>query len=180
MAEFKVEQEIVAKFKVALESKAFGYETVNKGTKAMAQKSITIIQQRTARGLDVDGKPFVKHVPAYEKRKRAMLSGRTKTGKKTKKIGGGLFWKATKYPDFLRLTGELFDDMSYEFKPQTKFVGNNLTMKWRIFIKDRSAPKAHGLEKKRKFFAIRLLKEKNEIISAFKAATRLRGTGGIS
>ncbi len=180
MAEFKVEDQLVAKFKAALENKVFGYELVNKGLVAMAKKTITIIQQRTARGLDINGKPFEKHVESWETRKRALLTGRTKTGRKTKKIGGGLFWKATKYPDFLRLSGELFDDMAYEVKPSNKFVGRNLNMTWRIYIKDRSAAKAHGLSKKRKFFGVELLKEKNQIINEFKRVTRLKGTGSIS
>ena len=180
MADFKVEEQLVAQFKVALGNKVFGYDLVNKGTVAMAKKTITIIQQRTAKGLDVDGKGFVKHVPTWEKRKKALLTGKTASGRKTKKIGGGLFWKATKYPDFLRLSGELFDDMKFEVKPVNKFVGKDLKMTWRIFIAERSAAKAHGLSKKRKFFAIKLLKEKNAIISAFKAATRLSGTGTIS
>ena len=176
MAEFKVEDQLVAKFKAALENKVFGYELVNKGLVAMAKKTITIIQQRTARGLDINGKPFEKHVPAWEKRKRALLSGKGKT----KKIGGGLFWKATKYPDFLRLTGALFDDMAYEVKPSNKFVGRDLKMTWKIYIKDRSAAKAHGLSKKRKFFGVQLAKEKNQIINEFKRVTRLKGTGSIS
>lgn len=176
---FTVEKELTAKFIAAVENKAFGYDLVNKGTKAMAQKSITIIQQRTAKGLDIDGKPFDKYTTAWETRKRALLAGKTAKGKKTKKIAGGLFWKATKYPDFLRLTGALFDDMAFELKPQSKFVGKNLTMKWRIYIKDRSAAKAHGLERKRKFFGINLAKEKAAIIAAFKAATRLKGSGSI-
>lgn len=180
MADFKVEEQLVAKFKVAMNNKVFGYDLVNKGTAAMAKKSISIIQQRTAKGLDVDGKPFDAHTTAWETRKRALLTGKTKTGRKTKKIGGGLFWKATKYPAFLRLTGELFDDMKFEVKPINRFVGKDLRMTWRIFIADRSAAKAHGLSVKRKFFAIKLLKEKNAIISAFKAATRLSGTGSIS
>ena len=175
MAEFKVEDQLVAKFKAALENKVFGYELVNKGLVAMAKKTITIIQQRTARGLDIQGKPFAKHVPAWERRKRALLSGKGK-----RKITGGLFWKATKYPDFLRLSGELFDDMAYEVKPSNKFVGRNLNMTWRIYIKDRSAAKAHGLSKKRKFFGVELLKEKNQIINEFKRVTRLKGTGSIS
>lgn len=180
MADFKVEEQLVAKFKVALGNKVFGYDAVNKGTVAMAKKTISIIQQRTAKGLDVDGKGFAKHVPTWEKRKKSLLTGKTPTGRKTKKIGGGLFWKATKYPDFLRLSGELFDDMKFEVKPVNRFVGKDLRMTWRIFIAERSAAKAHGLSKKRKFFAIKLLKEKNAIISAFKAATRLSGTGTIS
>lgn len=182
MSDFKVEDQLLAKFKAAIENKVFGYELVNKGLVAMAKKTITIIQQRTARGLDINGKPFAKHVPTWETRKRTLLTGKTKTGRKSKakKIAGGLFWKATKYPDFLRLSGELFDDMAYEVKPSNKFVGRDLKMTWKIYIKDRSAAKAHGLSKKRKFFGVQLAKEKNQIINEFKRVTRLKGTGSIS
>jgi len=176
---YSVQEELVAKFKVALESKVFGYDLVNKGVIAMAKKTISIIQLRTAKGLDINGKPFAKHVPVWEKRKRALLTGKTATGRKTRKIAGGLFWRATKYPDYLRLTGQLFDDMAYEVKPSTKFVSRDLSLKWRIYIKDRSAGKAEGVGKKRPFFGIKLAKEKNAIINEFKRATRLKGTGGI-
>lgn len=175
---FTVSQDLTAKFVAAL-GQRFGYETVNKGAKAMGATAVELIKVRTNNGIDIDGKPFDKYTPKYAKYKAKYISG------KVKKKAGSSKWAARGVYDFMRLSGDLFDDIAYKTENSTKFVGSKLNINFSVYIKSRSAPKAHGLMKKRKFFGIALsgiqkFKEEKALINAFKVATKLQGFGSIS
>lgn len=180
---YSVERDLVAKFKAYI-GQQFGYDNVNKGLEAMGKEAVAIMRNRTLEGVDVTGKPFAKLTPKYSARKQKFIAG------KTKKKAGGLAYRAKRMPDFMRLTGELFDDMSYSVVKQSRFVGNNLQLKFKLFIKPRSAPKAHGLINgsyggvPRNFFGIaesgsRKFKEQAVLFAAFKRASKIKGTGTL-
>lgn len=181
---FTVSQDLTAKFTATLQKK-FGEQATRKGVEAMGATAVELIKVRTNNGIDVDGKPFTpyskdkKGVPRYENYKRRYISG------KVKKKAGSSKWAARSVNDFMRLSGDLFDDIDYKV---TKFSQPRIglfTMNFKLYIKPRSAPKAHGLIKKRKFFGIatsgiQKFKEQNALINAFKRATKLQGFGTIS
>lgn len=180
---FTVERDLVAKFR-ALIGQRFGYENVNKGLDAMGKEAVQIMRNRTLEGVDVTGKPFQKLTPKYAVRKQKFIAG------KSKRKAGGLPYRAKGMPNFMRLTGELFDDMAYSVTKQTRFVGNNLTLKFRLFIRPRSAAKAHGLINgsyggvPRNFFGIaengsRKFKEHAVLFAAFKRASKIKGSGTL-
>lgn len=180
---FTVERDLVAKFKAYL-GQQFGTDNVNKGIEAMGKEAIAIMRNRTLEGVDVTGKPFAKLTPKYSAIKQKFIAG------KSKRKAGGLAYRAKGMPNHMRLTGELFDDMAYSVTKQTRFVGNNLTLKFRLYIKTRSAPKAHGLINgsyggvPRNFFGIaesgsRKLREQAVLFAAFKRASKIKGTGTL-
>lgn len=181
---FTVSQDLTAKF-LAVLGQRFGYETVNKGAKAMGATAVELIKVRTNNGIDINGKAFERYakdkkgVSRYEQYKHKYING------KVKKKAGSSRWAARAVYDFMRLSGDLFDDIAYKTESPTKFVGSKLNINFSVYIKQRSAPKAHGLMKKRKFFGIatsgiQKFKEEKALINAFKAATKLQGFGSIS
>lgn len=182
---YSVQQDLNAKFQAAL-GQRFGTDNVNKGLDAMGKEAVQIMRNRTLAGLDVNGKPFDKYTAKYETWKTRYIRGKIKwgiRGGKPKPVG--LAYRAKRMPDFMRLSGELFDDMTYSITKQTRFVGNSIAMKFRLFIKSRSAGKAEGLMKKREFFGIAMsgglkLKEHNLLFLAFKRGAKIKGTGTLS
>ena len=114
-----------------------------------AQKLIDIIRDRTSKGLDKNYKrmpakkfdykigKYVK-IPNYWKRKatdlQSLLKGKSTTG-----------FKANKYPNHGRLTGELFSDMSFLVTQFADF-GNKISASFRIFVRERSAKKLEWLK----------------------------------
>lgn len=178
----QIQQNVIAKFQAAL-GQRFGYETVNEGAKAMGAEAIAIMQVRILDSIDAEGAKFAPLTVRYEKWKRRFIRGQIKFGSRGGKVPTFFKWKATGLPNFMRLTGALFDDMKVEVPAPTKFVGNKLTIPFRIFIAPRSAKKAEGLMKRRKFFGIakgRLrAQESAKLIAAFKRSTKLSGTGSV-
>lgn len=188
---FQVQKDFVAKFQAAL-GQRFGTDNVNKGLDAMGKEAVQIMRNRTLEGVDVTGKPFLKHTAKYEAWKTRYIRGKIKwgiRGGKPKPVG--LAYRAKAMPNHIRLTGQLFDDMAYTISKQTRFVGNSLTLKFKLFIKQRSAAKAHGLINgsyggvPRNFFGIaengaRKLKEQAVLFAAFKRGAKIKGTGTLS
>lgn len=172
------QQDIVGKFTAVLQKK-FGEQATRKGVEAMGATAVELIKVRTNNGIDIDGKPFDKYTPKYAKYKAKYVSG------KVKKKAGSSKWAARSVNDFMRLSGDLFDDIDYNVTKFSQPRVGTFSMKFQIYIKPRSRPKAEGLMKKRKFFGIALsgiqrFKEEKALINAFKVATKLQGFGSIS
>jgi len=178
----QIQQNLLAQFRAAV-GQRFGYETVNKGAAAMGAEAIAIMQVRILNGLDYNGAQFTPLTKRYQTWKKRFIRGAVKFGSRGGRVPTFYKWKATGLPNFMRLTGALFDDMKVEVPAPTKFVGNNLKIPFRIYIDKRSAKKAEGLMKKRKFFGIakgRLrAQESAKLIAAFKRSTKLSGTGFV-
>jgi len=96
-------------------------------------------------GLDVDGKPFTSYKPKYAAFKRKYIGGNIKRRKS--KAPTKYKYAAKAVNDYIRLSGELFEDFAYNIKSVTKIVGGKLTTRFNIYILPRSAAKAHGLMK---------------------------------
>jgi hypothetical protein len=74
---------------------------------AVADETLKIIMQRTAQGVDVDGRRFPRYSKGYEKLKGGFV-------KAAKKVSRGKSRRnlATKLPNWMRLTGQMLSSMT--------------------------------------------------------------------
>ena len=137
-----VQQQITAQFTDAL-NKQFTTAKLAKAADAMGKEAVEIMRERTDRRVDVNYSAFKDYKPRYKQFKARYIAG--KVSSKTKAHYG----KKTKYAaksvdDKMRLTGQLFSDMSYSVNQAAKF-GEKFSFSFRLFIAQRSAKKAQGL-----------------------------------
>ena len=99
----------------------------------LAKESVDIMRERTADGIDVDGRKFGGYNRSYNKKKLM------------KKLTGKTPYAAKKQGDFLRLSGKLFSDMSAKVISVEQDL-TSIKIKWLMYIKPRSVKKALGLQ----------------------------------
>lgn len=128
----------------------FNPQYVKALTTKLAKKSIELMWQRNAAGVDSSGLRFGGYNYSYARLKRKLISGtmRGRGKKPSKTLARYNAMKtsnaATKVNDKLRLTGQLFEDTTYDI---TQFAQSKdyVSLSWRIKIKARSQAKARGL-----------------------------------
>jgi hypothetical protein len=133
-----VEQDIKAVFQRGIDD-AFNDATIRKLAEAMAEESVKIMQKRTSSGRDTDGRKFGNYTAPYDKYKKKYIKGLVKA-----KAGGTTSYKASKVKDYLRLTGQLYDDMKFAVTTKSK-TATKITIGFKLYIAERSRLKAEGL-----------------------------------
>lgn len=111
-----------------------------------AKETIRVIRERTLDGIDLNGRKFAKLKKEYRARKASKKRREKMIARALKQFGGrSTRYKAKGVPDFMRLTGQLLNDISYIVTDVHQNVKNEIQYKYNVFIKKRSARKAKWL-----------------------------------
>lgn len=99
---------------------------------AVAKEAKNIVLERTAAGIDVNGRRFVPYSAGYAKRKQGLIKALQKfSGKRANK-------EATGYPAWLRATGQMMASLTADVKAEASLRGLILTIKFRFVDENRA------------------------------------------
>ena len=123
----------------------------------LGQYLLDLQKERSAQGLDVDNKTYKRYAEEYEEAKKAFITSVTpKTKKKTKnksilrqRSDAINIYKARKVYDYMRLTGNLYNDMKFTVVGVSGgILTKQIIITIRLFIAKNSEEKAEGLIKR--------------------------------
>jgi len=121
------------------------------------EEIVKLMLIRITNGMDIYGKPFANYKPAYRKIKQRFISGDFRKNKSLRKLNSNkTAYKATKVGDFMRLSGQLLDDIRSAVVSVSGggFLSGSIKIKIRIYVGAANAPKGEGLMKRRKWFGM--------------------------
>lgn len=158
MAKYKsVQQNIDLRFNVFFE-KRLGGEDMRRLGELLGAQLILLTQKRIGRGLDNRNRRFKKYTRKYRTFKSKFIRGKagsSRTVRRLRKQADEPF-QAHRVYDYMRLTGNLFEDMQYELIDYSRkglLSTRQMGFKIKLYIARRSLPKARGLfENGYKFF----------------------------
>ena len=144
-----VTQTLKAEFYRNLNSKISSSD-LKKVSEQIGLAMIESIYERTNAGIDVNGQRFKALSPKYKSFKEKYIKGQIKgRGKKPsrtmQRLKSNLKWRAKSMPNFMRLTGALFDDIQVEPLVSQQNAQNKITISMRFKVLSGSKDKAQGL-----------------------------------
>lgn len=94
---------------------------------AVAKAAVQIVLERTAAGIDINGRKFKDYSAAYKRFKSGLVKGLKKAAGKRKNTG-----VATQYPSYLRLTGHMLRELTCDVTSDAGLRGLSLKLRFRF------------------------------------------------
>lgn len=149
----KPSQQIKATFSKRFKDKV-NTTSLNRAANMMGAKAIQLNRERLSMGLDTNGRRIRKLSRSYSKFKRNYILNRL-SAKALRRIDTSTDFKAKGVPNYGRLTGQLFSDMSFSVTRAGAAFKQGIILEVRYYILKRSAWKIAALAKmKRLYFGL--------------------------
>lgn len=132
--------EQIVRLKANIANTALTNSAIRQADIDAGKEAIKIIRERTDRGLDISGKPFRNYSKSYREQKHRAVTGKTKSGRRSKaKVRKGRY-SASRVRDVTRLTGRLWRSMATSAL-RTRRSGTTVEAGFKLFVRKQAYPK---------------------------------------
>lgn len=132
--------EQIVRLKVSIVNRQITDSIIKQADIDAGKEALKIIRERTDKGLDISGQPFRNYSRSYTEYKHRAVTGKTKTGRRSRaKVRKGRY-SASRVRDVTRLTGRLWRAMATSAL-RTRRTGSTVEAGFKLFVRKKAYPK---------------------------------------